>query len=219
MTSARETWVALSALQHLLFCERQAALIHVEQLWREDVRTATGRLLHERVDLPGHDARPGRRVERAVRLGCERLRLVGRADLVEYHPEASSPTGWRPYPVEVKRAKRKSLEADCVQLCAQALCLEEMHGVPVPEGALFHGAQHRRQVIVLDARLRARTEEAVARMHELLARGSVPVVARAPKCESCSLEPLCLPHVTAGQRRASEHLRRMVELVDLEEVS
>ncbi|WP_254627555.1 Dna2/Cas4 domain-containing protein [Myxococcus sp. CA040A] len=81
MSDTRETWVALSALQHLLFCERQAALIHVEQLWREDVNTALGRLLHERVDLPGHDARPGRRVARAVRLGCSRLRLTGRADL------------------------------------------------------------------------------------------------------------------------------------------
>ncbi|AGC48885.1 CRISPR-associated Cas4 family protein [Myxococcus stipitatus DSM 14675] len=210
----RETWVALSALQHLLFCERQAALIHVERLWVEDVNTAQGRLLHERVDLPGHDARPGRRVERAVRLGCQRLRLTGRADLVEYHPDGTSPTGWRPFPVEVKRARRKSEEADRVQLCAQALCLEEMHGVDVPEGALFHGAEHRRQAVRFDARLRTLTEDAVARMHELLARCQVPAVPRAPKCEKCSLESMCLPQVTAGQRRASDHLRRMVEPVE-----
>ncbi|WP_163869945.1 CRISPR-associated protein Cas4 [Myxococcus eversor] len=214
MSDARETWVALSALQHLLFCERQAALIHVEQLWREDVNTALGRLLHERVDLPGHDARPGCRVERAVRLGCSRLRVSGRADLVEYHPDPASPMGWRPYPVEVKRGRRKSHDADAVQLCAQALCLEEMHGVEVPEGALFHGAEHRRRAVLFDARLRARTEEAIARMHELLARRCVPVVPRAPKCAACSLEPMCLPQVTAGQRSVSEHLRRMVEPVD-----
>ncbi|WP_338873522.1 CRISPR-associated protein Cas4 [Myxococcus stipitatus] len=214
MMESRETWVALSALQHLLFCERQAALIHVERLWLEDVNTATGRLLHERVDLPGHDARPGRRVERAVRLGCQRLRLTGRANLVEYHPDSTSPTGWRPFPVEVKRGRRKSEDADRVQLCAQALCLEEMHGVEVPEGALFHGAQHRRQAVRFDAGLRARTEAAVARMHELLERGHVPVVPRAPKCEKCSLESLCLPQVTAGQRRASDHLKRMMESVE-----
>lgn len=209
MTGAQ--WVSLSALQHLLYCERQAALIHVEQLWREDVNTASGRLLHERVDLPGHDARPGRRVERAVRLGSERLRISGRADLVEYHPDATSPTGWRPFPVEVKRARRKSSEADRVQLCAQALCLEEMHGVEVPEGALYFGAQHRRQAVTFDPALRARTEEAIAQMHGLLAQRRVPLVPRAPKCATCSLEPLCLPHVTAGQRRVSDYLRQLVE--------
>lgn len=211
MSAGAETWVALSALQHLLFCERQAALIHVERLWREDVNTASGRVLHERVDLPGHDARPGRRVERAVLLGSERLRVSGRADMVEYHRDASAPGGWRPYPVEVKRGRRKAVEADAVQLCAQALCLEEMHGVEVPEGALFYGAQHRRQAVVFDATLRRRTEAAIERMHELLRRKVVPVVARAPRCEGCSLEPLCLPHVTAGQRSARAYLAGLMQ--------
>lgn len=122
MSTDRETWVALSALQHLLYCERQAALIHVERQWREDVNTASGRLLHERVDLPGHDARLGRRVERAVLLGSQRLRVSGRADMVEYQRDAKG-AGWRPFPVEVKRGRRKAGEADRVQLCAQALCL------------------------------------------------------------------------------------------------
>ncbi|WP_237078963.1 CRISPR-associated protein Cas4 [Myxococcus xanthus] len=178
MSTDRETWVALSALQHLLYCERQAALIHVERQWREDVNTASGRLLHERVDLPGHDARAGRRVERAVLLGSQRLRVSGRADMVEYQPDATG-AGWRPYPVEVKRGRRKALEADRVQLCAQALCLEEMHGVDVPEGALFYGTEHKREVVRFDARLRQRTEDAIARMHEVLRRQEVPVVARA----------------------------------------
>lgn len=211
MSADRETWVALSALQHLLFCERQAALIHVERLWREDVSTASGRLLHERVDLPGHDARRGRRVERALLLGSTRLRVTGRADMVEYLPDTASPSGWRPYPVEVKRGRRKVLEADAVQLCAQALCLEEMHGVEVPEGALYYGAQHRRHVVVFDVALRHRTEGAIARMHELLRMQLVPAVPRAAKCDGCSLAPLCLPHVTAGQRRVEDYLKQLVE--------
>ncbi len=211
MSADRETWVALSALQHLLYCERQAALIHVERQWREDVNTASGRLLHERVDLPGHDARPGRRVERAVLLGSQRLRVSGRADLVEYQRDATLPSGWRPYPVEVKRGRHKALDADAVQLCAQALCLEEMHGVEVPEGALFHGTQHRRESVRFDAGLRQRTEDAIARMHSLLQRQEVPAVPRAPRCDKCPLEPLCLPHVTAGQRRVHEHLSRWMD--------
>ncbi|NOJ77472.1 CRISPR-associated protein Cas4 [Myxococcus xanthus] len=210
MSADRETWVALSALQHLLYCERQAALIHVERQWREDVNTASGRLLHERVDLPGHDARAGRRVERAVLLGSQRLRVSGRADMVEYQRDATG-AGWRPYPVEVKRGRRKAGEADRVQLCAQALCLEEMHGVDVPEGALFYGTEHKREAVRFDARLRQRTEDAIARMHEVLRRQSVPVVARAPRCDGCSLEPLCLPGVTAGQRSAHDFLMRWMD--------
>ncbi|XXF79372.1 CRISPR-associated protein Cas4 [Myxococcaceae bacterium GXIMD 01537] len=211
MSTDGDTWVALSALQHLLFCERQAALIHVERAWREDVSTASGRLLHERVDLPGHDARRGRRVERAVLLGSARLRVAGRADLVEYQPDPDCPSGWRPFPVEVKHARRKPLEADRVQLCAQALCLEEMHGVDVPEGALYSGKQHRRHPVSFDAALRRATEDAIARMHELLRGRLVPIVARAPKCDGCSLEPLCLPHVTAGQRPVRDYLHARVE--------
>ncbi|AEI64173.1 CRISPR-associated protein Cas4 [Corallococcus macrosporus] len=179
--------------------------------WREDVNTASGRLLHERVDLPGHDARAGRRVERAVLLGSHRLRISGRADMVEYQRDAAVDSGWRPFPVEVKRGRHKALEADRVQLCAQALCLEEMHGVAVPEGALFYGTQHRREQVCFDARLRQRTEDAVARMHALLRLQEVPAVARAPRCDGCSLEPLCLPQVTAGQRSARDYLARWMD--------
>ncbi|MBU8900237.1 CRISPR-associated protein Cas4 [Corallococcus sp. M34] len=206
----RDTWVTLSALQHLLFCERQAALIHVERIWLEDLLTASGRLLHERVDLPGHDARRTSRVERAVLLGSDRLRVAGRADLVEYLRDATTPSGWRPYPVEVKHRRRKLLDADRVQLCAQALCLEEMHGVEVPEGAIFSGVEHRRHVVLFDAALRRLTEDSIERMHILLRTQSVPTAARAPKCDGCSLEPRCLPQVTAGQKRVRDYLRQRV---------
>jgi len=211
-----EDFVALSGLQHLVFCERQAALIHVERLWREDAATAAGRVLHERADLRGKDVRGSVRVERAVLLACERLGLSGRADTVEYHPDPSAPGGFRPFPVEYKRGKAKMLLADRVQLCGQALCLEEMHGLAVPEGALFYGESHRRVAVRFDAELRAATEAAAQRLRHLLATRSVPRVVRQPKCERCSLEPLCLPAVTADGGDASRYLATLSQGEGLE---
>jgi len=208
----RTEFVALSGLQHLLYCERQAALIHVERLWREDAATAHGRIMHERVDLRGKDVRDGVRVERAVLLACERLGLSGRADTVEYHPDTTVPGGFRPFPVEYKSGKAKPQPADQVQLCGQALCLEEMHGLPVPEGALFYGKSHRRFPVRFDASLRATTEAAVRRLHALVAEGTVPRAARAPKCERCSLEPLCLPSVTSEGSAAARYLASLTRL-------
>ena len=139
MSSETDDSVALSGLQHVVYCERQAGLIHVERIWLEDAATAAGRVLHERADDPGRDRRAGVRIERAVSLTSARLGVTGRADTVEYHEDSKIPGGWKPYPVEYKRGRMKKLEADHVQLCAQAICLEEMHGVEVPEGALFYG--------------------------------------------------------------------------------
>ena len=206
---SERAFVALSGLQHLVFCERQAALIHVERQWQEDAATAAGRVLHERADLPGKDVRPGARVERAVLLACERLGIQGRADVVEYHRDAQAPGGWRPFPVEYKRGKVKHLLADQVQLCAQALCLEEMHGLPVPDGALFYGESHRRVPVDFDAALRARTEEAARRLHELITTGVTPRVPRQPKCARCSLESLCLPDVSGTEGSAARYLARL----------
>ena len=213
LTAARlseaDDLVALSGLQHLVFCERQAALIHVERIWQEDVSTAEGRILHERVDLPGAENRRGVRVVRAVTLRSDRLGISGRADVVEYHADASLPSGSRPYPVEYKRGRVKHQLADQVQLCAQAICLEEMHGVAVPEGALYYGKTHRRVVVRFDAALRAHTEEAARRLRELVRSGVVPPAEPAPKCRNCSLEPLCMPDATAAKGRARAHLERL----------
>ena len=132
--AAEDGLIPLSALQHFLFCPRQCALIHVEHVWVEDVRTAEGRLLHERVDAGGAERRPGVRIERGVALRSLALGVTGRADVVEYHGRPPLP-----YPVEYKRGKPKPHRADEVQLCAQAVCLEEMSGLSVPEGALFYG--------------------------------------------------------------------------------
>jgi len=181
----------LSALQHLLFCERQAALIHLERVWAENSLTIEGKHLHERVDSGEGESRGDLRIARGVALRSLRLGLSGKADAVEFHrgPEDV----WLPFPVEYKRGRPKKHRADEVQLCAQALCLEEMLGVSVPSGALFYGETRRRLDVAFDAALRLVTEQAAARMHEILDSGVTPLPVREPKCDQCSLLEICMP--------------------------
>jgi len=143
MTYTEDDLIPISALQHFVFCERQCALIHIEQAWTENRLTAEGRLLHERVHDQGGESRAGVRIERGLPLRSLRLGLVGVADVVEFHPLSEG--GWRPFPVEYKRGKPKRNACDEIQVCAQALCLEEMLGVRIPAGALFYGKTHRSQ--------------------------------------------------------------------------
>lgn len=203
------TLAPLSALQHLAFCPRQCALIHLEGAWAENALTAEGRVLHERVDEAPGETRRGVRVARGVALRCGRLGLIGKADVVEFHARRGGPPV--PYPVEYKRGKPKPHDADRVQLCAQALCLEEMLGTPVPRGALFYGQPRRRDEVVFDASLRARTEAAAAALHALLAAGVTPPPEPGPKCRSCSLEPFCLPDVAGGRSAAAWLARALKE--------
>lgn len=210
LPSESDDLVALSGLQHLIFCERQAALIHVERLWREDGATASGRIFHERADLPGTSSHEDVRTERSVTLASQLLGLFGRADVVEYHRDPSVAGGWRPHPVEYKRGRTKEEPADQVQVCAQAMCLEEMHGVQVETGSLFYGESHRRLDVRFGAHLRARTVAAAMRLHELIRTASVPRVAEAPKCRRCSLRPDCRPDVTADAGGPGTYLDRLV---------
>jgi len=199
----------LSALEHLVFCERQCALIHIEQLWDENQATMEGRHLHERPHDAGTEARGVVRTSRGLMVRSLRLGLSGKADVVEFHqlPSGSADgvrldgaTGhWRPYPVEYKRGKLRHQPSYEVQLCAQALCLEEMLGVAVPVGALFYGKSARRQVIAFDENLRRQTETAAARLHELFAQGETPVAIYVQaKCGECSLLSVCLPKAMVG---------------------
>ena len=183
----------ISGLQHLAFCPRQWALIHLEQVWVENMRTAEGRLLHERADLPGESRRGNLRTVRGMWLRSERLRLTGRADIVEFRPE--------PFPVEYKRGKSKPTDCDTVQLCAQALCLEEMLQTAIPRGAIFYGNPRRRQEIVFTPELRARTEELAATMHRLYRNRETPPAQPGTYCSSCSLVHVCLPKATEQSRR------------------
>jgi CRISPR-associated exonuclease Cas4 len=206
-----EDLLPLSALQHLVYCERQAALIHVERVWQEDAATALGRLVHERVDVPGREHRRGVRVARGVALCSARLGVSGRADVVEYHWDPGTAGGWRPFPVEFKRGRTKRLLADRVQLCAQAMCLEEMHGLGIPGGALFYDASHRRIDVPFDDELRCATDRAARRLHEMVKARVVPRAVPGPRCRACSLEPLCLPEATAAGRAARVYLQRLLE--------
>ena len=191
----------LSALQHLLFCERQCALIHLERLWEENRFTAEGRVLHEKVDEGRGESRPGIRITRSLQLRSEVLGLHGVADVVELHLR---PDGrWQPFPVEYKRGKPKVHDADLVQLCAQAVCLEECFATPVPEGALFYGQTRRRLDVVFDEGLRELTRRTAARLHELIASGVTPRAVREKKCEACSLLEVCLPGAMSRPRGAA----------------
>lgn len=197
--------IPLSALQHFSFCPRQCALIHLERLWTENSRTAEGRVLHERAHSAGTESRRDLRVARALPLQSRTLGVHGVADVVEFHRQADG--SWRPFPVEYKRGRPKTHSADAIQLCAQAVCLEEMLGCPVPAGALFYGETHRRLDVTFDEALRGATHALAVRMHTMLADGRTPAPDFGPKCRSCSLLSLCQPRLDRG--RASRHLARL----------
>ncbi|HBS29048.1 MAG TPA: CRISPR-associated protein Cas4 [Phycisphaerales bacterium] len=207
----------ISALQHLLFCERQCALIHIEGLWAENRLTVEGRHLHDKAHAEKTGPRGGGRRQtrdgtgstRALALRSLRLGLAGMADVVEFHPPERPGAAPTPFPVEYKRGRPKRNGCDTVQLCAQALCLEEMLGVGVPGGAIFYGRTRRRLDVAFDARLRAQTETAAARLRALIASGRTPIAAREKKCDRCSLLDLCLPARADRARSAAGYLDRL----------
>lgn len=214
MTYDEDDLLLLSGLQHLLFCERQWGLIHIEQQWSENRLTAEGRVLHERAHQAGAENRPGIRIARSLRLRSLRLGLSGQADVVEFH---SSEAGvalpdceglWRPFPVEYKRGKPKRDAYDEVQLCAQALCLEEMFGGGITGGALYYGEPRRRFEIPFTTELRILTETLAERMHQLYATGQTPAAVYEPKCDSCSLIAICMPRLLAKPPAVARYLAR-----------
>lgn len=197
---AQPDLLPISALQHLLFCERQCALIHIERLWAENRLTAEGRLLHTKVHDADDETRGTTRVMRGLELTSAKLGLYGIADVVEFHDDGP------PRPIEYKRGKPKKHRADDVQLCAQAMCLEEMLGVTVPEGAIFYARTRRRRIITFDPTLRALTGRTAARLHDLIASGITPKAQREPKCDHCSLLNLCMPDVLRPRATARRYL-------------
>jgi CRISPR-associated exonuclease Cas4 len=205
--------IALSALQHYLFCPRQCALIHSEQVWAENSATAEGRVAHERVHAAESEVRRGLRTVTGMPLRSRRLGVSGIADAVELH---AVPDGrWRPYPVEHKRGRPKAHRADEVQLCAQAFALEEMFGIDIPEGALFYGQPRRRMPVPFDTGLRALTETIAAETRALLAAGHTPRMAYDKKrCDACSLIDLCRPHTTGAPRSAAAWLEAQLDAAD-----
>jgi CRISPR-associated exonuclease Cas4 len=208
--------IPLSALQHLLFCERQCALIHVEQAWSDNLFTAEGKIMHNRVHEADRRSRGNIRVEYGMPLRSLRLGLIGKADVVEFHlPAEVSHTGlpkrWQPFPVEYKRGKPKADNCDKVQLCAQALCLEEMLAIQIPRGALFYGRIRRRRDVDFDDALRQETESAARRLHALVESGRTPLPVYSSRCKRCSLFNICLPRTVEKRHSVKQYLSRALQ--------
>jgi CRISPR-associated exonuclease Cas4 len=196
--------VLISALEHWSYCPRQCGLIHLEAVWDENLYTLRGRHAHERADEPGEAIEDGMRVVRGMPLWHDGLGLYGKADVVEFHRSEASGAGDRgevPYPVEYKAGERRSWMHEAIQLCAQALCLEAMLGVPVPAGAIYYRASRRRREVAIDADLRARTEAAIRDVRAMLAAARLPPAVNDPRCPNCSLIESCLPAVVSNAHR------------------
>jgi len=202
----------ISALQHLAFCERQCALIHVEREWEENRRTAEGRVLHQTVDEGYRAYRRGTKQFAGVHVQSRQLGLTGRLDALEVVKVSNSPDtcsvlgikgDWTLHPVEFKRGMPKAHDADRVQLCAQALCLEEMTGRGVCAGSLFYGQSRRRHEVVFDTTLRSRTKQLVSRLREIVEGQLLPPPVWRRHCRACSLVGLCQPKARSGTRTAA----------------
>lgn len=207
-----DDFIMLSALQHYAFCPRQCALIHVEQVWLENRLTAEGRILHEHVHEEGNESRGDVRIERGVSLRSLLLGIIGKADVIEYHRQ---PDGtWQAFPVEYKRGKPKPDDSDKIQLCAQAMCLEEMLNVTIPSGALFYGKTRRRLDVSFDETLRRETTEAARKTHELIETGKTPKPVYSKRCESCSFIGACMPKTIQKKRSVESYIKRMLDEKD-----
>jgi len=203
-----EALIPISALQHYLYCPRQCALIHLEQLWAENRQTAEGRLLHQRADAPQVERRRGVRTVSAMPLVALELGITGKADMVEFH---ASDAGECAFPVEYKRGRPKAHRADEVQLCAQALCLESMLGKHVAAGALFYGQTRRRKDVAFDQVLRDLTLGVIEGTRSMLSSRVTPTASYERKrCDACSLLDLCQPHLL-GRHHVDDWLRQQMD--------
>ena len=193
--------IPLSALQHWAYCPRQCGLIHLEQAFADNIHTARGQAVHHLVDTPGYEIKSGVRVERALPLWCDRLNLIGKADLVEFHPDGTV------FPVEFKHgAKRQKLHDD-LQLAAQAMCLEDMLGRPVPKGAIFHASSHRRRDVAITLELRRLMIETAEAIRAMLVSGKLPPPVNDSRCKECSLKEICQPEAIADRSRQRQQQR------------
>ena len=206
MPIPEDDFIPLSALQHYLYCPRQCALIHLDRIWEENVFTAEGRILHERAHRGETENRKDIKTVASLMLRSREHGITGVADIVEFH---RTEQGWQPYPVEYKRGRPKSSDADRVQLCAQTFCLEDMLEVAIDEGALYYGQTHRRQSVKFDKDLRLVTEQTISAVHALFARTQLPKPVAGQRCKACSLVEQCLPQT--GKDTSSDYLRTLLE--------
>lgn len=223
MLYSDEDFLQLSGIQHFSFCKRQWALIHIEQIWTENVLTTEGKHLHERVDDPFFDETRGhRRVVRSMPLECKILGFQGIADVVEFINDSGLKENegvkldgkegiWRPFPVEYKRGKPKKDECDEVQLCAQALALEEMMEIHINEGAIFYAQTRHRELIRFTDVLRNRVSSLFEEMHSLFEEGRTPSAVYCKSCNSCSIFELCQPRLTSKWKSVDAYIAKMIE--------
>ena len=217
MNRPEEDWLQLSGLQHFAFCRRQWALIHIENQWAENFRTVDGHLMHERVhDQEFRESRGDRLTVRGLAIRSAQLGISGQCAAVEFYRD---PDGiplrdreglWQPYPVEYKRGKPKEDNADELQLCAQAMCLEEMLCCTVPEGALYYGEPRRRTVVLFTPELRQQVRDSLTEMHQLYQRRYTPKVKPSKACNACSLKDLCLPKLMS-RKKVADYLSAAME--------
>lgn len=199
----------LSALQHLLYCPRQCALIHLEQVWDENRFTAEGNRLHARAHDGPDESRPGVRITRGLPVASRTLGLSGQCDVVEFHSDGAV------LPVEYKRGRPKAHRADEVQLAAQGIALEEMLGVGIPRGLLFYGKTRRRKEVVLDEELRRLTANLAAGLHRMISSRTTPAAEyEAKRCDACSLIGLCKPKALRFKRGAARWFTRQLDTAD-----
>jgi len=211
----------ISALQHLAFCPRQWALIHLEGLWSDNRLTVEGTIAHERVHSNEAEARGDIRIARGLRVRSLRLGIIGQLDVVEFHKTQDKQKGvtldgtnslWQPVIIEHKHGKPKIDNEDEIQLCAQALCLEEMLGIVIEAGSFFYGKPRRRSEVAFGQELRKQTENSITLLHELTRSGKTPPPENSPKCRNCSMISQCLPTLDKRKNRIKEYMTRSVDL-------
>lgn len=187
---AEEDFIMISALQHYVYCPRQCGLIHVDDVWQENLFTTRGNILHEKVDTDTYETRGNVKTVRGLRIHSLNYGIVGRCDVVEFHENQK---GKSILPVEFKSGKPKEDLSDMVQLCAQALCLEEMLDSKITHGAFFYGKIRRRNTIEIDTELRTQTENIINSVREIVSSKKIPLAEYAAKCKNCSLQSVCQP--------------------------
>lgn len=211
-----DDYLQLSGLQHFAFCRRQWALICIESQWAEDYRTIDGKLMHERAHNEALTERRGDTIiTRGMRIFSPRLGITGQCDVLEFHrdgngvPLAGQEGLWLPFPVEFKRGNPKTDNSDILQLCAQAMCLEEMLCCDIPEGAMFYGETRHRLNVDFTEELRCEVKRLLEEMHDLFKRGRTPKVKPSKACRNCSMQERCLPKLMTSRTVAKyiqEHL-------------
>lgn len=217
MNYSENDFLQLSGLQHFKFCRRQWALIHIEQQWAENFRTMDGALMHQNAhNSEFRESRGELFITRGVSVFSSTLGVSGQCDVLEYHrgttgiPIRGKEGLWQPYPVEYKRGNPREDTGDTLQLCGQAMCLEEMLCCDIPEGALFYGEIRRRAVVPFTEELRAQVRQLLAQMHDLYRRGYTPKVKPSKSCNACSLKEICLPKLMKS-RSVAAYLKDAME--------